>query len=54
MFYINVKSTELYYVIDDIMVVNGKKRTIDNVHGVVGFDMPHFYDTLLEIYDTYN
>ena len=34
-----VKSTELYYVKDDTMVVEGKTRRIDNVHGVIGFDM---------------
>ena len=36
------------------MVVKGKTRNIDTIHGVIGFDMQHFYDTLLEIYNTYN
>ena len=36
------------------MVVEGKTRTMDNVHGIIGFDMQHFYDTLLEIYNAYN
>ena len=32
------------------MVVEGNKRRMDNVYGVIGFDMQHFYDTLLELY----
>ena len=32
------------------MVVEGKTRRMDNVHGVISFDMQHFYDTLLELY----
>ena len=42
--------TELYCVKDYTLVVEEKTRRIDNVHGVVGFDMQHFYDTFLELY----
>ena len=37
-----VKSKELYYVKDDTMVVEGTTRRMDNVHGIIGFDMHHF------------
>ena len=36
------------------MVVERKIRRIENFHGVIGFDMQHFYDILLELYNTYN
>ena len=32
------------------MVVEGKTRIMDNVYGVIGFVMQHFYDRLLELY----
>ena len=34
-----VKSTELYYITDNNMVVEGKTRSIDNFNGVIGFNM---------------
>ena len=32
------------------MVVDGKIRRMESVHGVIGFDMQYFYATLLELY----
>ena len=32
------------------MVVDGNTRRMDNVHDVIGFDMQHLYDILLELY----
>ena len=32
------------------MVVERNTRRMDNVHGVISFDMQHFNDTFLEIY----
>ena len=34
-----VKSTELYYIKDDAMTVEGQTKRMDNIHGVVGFGM---------------
>ena len=45
-----VKSTELYYIKDDTMIVGRKTGRMENFHGLIGFDMQHFYDTLLELY----
>ena len=36
------------------MVVEGNTRRMENVHDVIGFDMQHFDDTLLEMYNTCN
>ena len=34
-----VKFTEFYYIKDATMIVEGKTRRMNNVHGVIGFDM---------------
>ena len=32
------------------MVDDGETRRMENFHGVIGFDMQYFYDTLLELH----